>query len=138
MKIGFICTGNSARSQMAEGYARHLAKLYGKDIEVYSAGSSPADRVNPLAISVMQEDGIDISSHYPKSIEEIPYGELDIVIALCGDAVETCPVVVGARTEYWGLPDPAKAEGSYEEKLEFFRRVRDEIKAKVEKLIKEV
>ncbi|QWK19276.1 MAG: arsenate reductase ArsC [Hydrogenobacter thermophilus] len=137
MKIGFICTGNSARSQMAEGYAKHFARLYGKDVEIYSAGSNPADRVNPLAILVMREDGIDISSHYPKSIEEIPYGELDIVITLCGDAAETCPVVVGARMEHWGLPDPAKAEGSYEEKLEFFRRVRDEIKARVEKLIKE-
>ncbi|MCS7284752.1 MAG: arsenate reductase ArsC [Hydrogenobacter thermophilus] len=138
MRIGFICTGNSARSQMAEGYAKYFAKLYGKDVEIYSAGSNPADRVNPLAIEVMEEEGIDISLNYPKPIEDIPYQQLDIVITLCGDAAETCPAVVGARTEHWNLPDPAKVEGSHEEKLEFFRRIRDEIKLRVEKLIKEL
>jgi arsenate reductase len=138
MKIGFICTGNSARSQMAEAYAKYFAKLYGKQVEIYSAGSQPAERVNPYAIRVMEEEGIDMSAHYPKSIEDIPYRELDVVITLCGDAKETCPVVPRARMEHWGLPDPAKYEGSEEEKLEFFRKIRDEIKRRVEELIKGV
>jgi arsenate reductase len=138
MKIGFICTGNSARSQMAEAYAKYFAKLYGKQVEIYSAGSQPAERVNPYAIRVMEEDGIDMSAHYPKSIEDIPYQGLDMVITLCGDAKETCPVVPEARMEHWGLPDPAKHEGSEEEKLEFFRKIRDEIKRRVEELIKGV
>jgi len=136
MKIGFICTGNSARSQMAEAYAKYFAKLYGKQVEIYSAGSQPAERVNPYAIRVMEEEGIDMSAHYPKSIEDIPYREFDVVITLCEDAKETCPVVPGARMEHWGLPDPAKYEGSEEEKLEFFRKIRDEIKRRVEELIK--
>ncbi|MFZ8862417.1 MAG: arsenate reductase ArsC [Thermocrinis sp.] len=136
MKLGFICTGNSARSQMAEAYAKYFAKLYGKQVEIYSAGSQPAERVNPYAIRVMEEEGIDMSAHYPKSIEDIPYQELDVVITLCGDAKETCPVVPEAKMEHWGLPDPAKHEGSEEEKLEFFRKIRDEIKRRVEELIK--
>ncbi|MGB9873503.1 MAG: arsenate reductase ArsC, partial [Hydrogenobacter sp.] len=110
--------------------------LYGKDVEVYSAGSSPAKEIHPFAIRVMQEEGIDISSQHPKPIEAIPYDKLDIVITLCGDAKETCPYVPGARMDHWGLPDPAKAEGSEEERLEFFRKVRDEIKARVEELIR--
>jgi arsenate reductase len=137
-KIAFICTGNSARSQMAEGYGKYFAKLYGKDVEIYSAGSNPSGYVHPLAIKVMAEDGIDISQQYSKHINEIPINEVDYVITLCGDAAETCPVVPGAKTEHWGLPDPAKVEGSEEEKLEFFRKVRDEIKRRVEKLIKEL
>jgi len=137
-KIAFICTGNSARSQMAEGYGKYLANLYGKDVEIYSAGSNPSGYVHPLAIKVMAEDGIDISQQYSKHINEIPINEVDYVITLCGDAAETCPVVPGAKTEHWGLPDPAKVEGSEEEKLEFFRKVRDEIKRRVEKLIKEL
>ncbi|WP_299240099.1 arsenate reductase ArsC [Sulfurihydrogenibium sp.] len=137
-KIAFICTGNSARSQMAEGYGKYFAKLYGKDVEIYSAGSNPSGYVHPLAIKVMAEDGIDISQQYSKHIDEIPINEVDYVITLCGDAAETCPVVPGAKTEHWGLPDPAKVEGSEEEKLEFFRKVRDEIKRRVEKLIKEL
>jgi len=135
-KIAFICTGNSARSQIAEGYAKHLARLYNLEVEVYSAGSKPAPSVNPLAVKVMAEDGIDISSHYPKSLKEIPFSELDLVITLCGDAKETCPYVSSQRREHWGLPDPAKAEGSEEEKLAVFRKVRDEIKARVEALFR--
>jgi len=135
-KIAFICTGNSARSQIAEGYAKHLAKLYNLEVEIYSAGSKPAPLVNPLAIKVMAEDGIDISSQYPKPLEEIPLSDLDLVITLCGDAKETCPYVPYQRREHWGLPDPAKAEGTEEEKLEIFRKVRDEIKTRVEDLMK--
>jgi arsenate reductase len=84
----------------------------------------------------MTEDGIDISSHHPTSLEEIPFSELDLVITLCGDAKETCPYAPSQRREHWGLPDPAKAEGTEEEKLMVFRKVRDEIKARVEDLFR--
>jgi arsenate reductase len=138
-KIAFICTGNSARSQMAEGYGKYFAKLYGKDVEIYSAGSNPSGYVHPLAIKVMAEDGIDISQQYSKYIDEIPVNEVDYVITLCGDAAETCPVVPGAKTEHWGLPDPARVIGPTEDaKLEAFRKIRDQIKEKVERLIKEI
>ena len=124
---------------MAEGYGKYFAKLYGKDAEIYSAGSNPAGYVHPLAIKVMAEDGIDISDQYSKHIDEIPIYEVDFVITLCGDAAETCPVVSGAKTEHWGLPDPAKVVGPDEEaKLEAFREVRDIIKEKVQKLIQEI
>ncbi len=112
-----------------------MARLYNLEVEIYSAGSKPAPSVNPLAVKVMAEDGIDISSHRPKSLEEIPFSELDLVITLCGDAKETCPYVPSQRREHWGLPDPAKAEGPEEEKLAVFRKVRDEIKARVEELV---
>ncbi|QER42842.1 arsenate reductase ArsC [Thermodesulfobacterium sp. TA1] len=135
MKIAFICTGNSARSQMAEGYAKHFANLYGVNVEVYSAGSKPEPVVNPLVIKVMAEDGIDITSQYPKSIEEIPLAEVDLVITLCGDAQETCPYFPAQKREHWGLDDPAKAKGTEEEKLGFFRKIRDEIKERVKILI---
>ncbi len=135
-KIAFICTGNSARSQIAEGYAKHLAKIYNLEVEIYSAGSKPAPSVNPLAIMVMAEDGIDISSQYPKPLEEIPFSELHLVITLCGDAKETCPYLPSQRREHWGLQDPAKVEGTEEEKLEVFRKVRDDIKARVEDLFR--
>ncbi|MGB9766575.1 MAG: arsenate reductase ArsC [Sulfurihydrogenibium sp.] len=138
-KIAFICTGNSARSQMAEGYAKYFAKLYGKDVEVYSAGSNPSGYIHPKAIEVMREDSIDISDQYSKHIDEIPIDQMDYIITLCGDAAESCPVVPSANTQHWGLPDPARVIGPTEDaKLEAFRKVRDEIKNRVEKLIKEL
>jgi arsenate reductase len=135
IKIGFICTGNSARSQMAEGFGKYYSEKLGKDLEVYSAGSNPSKYVHPLAIKVMAEKGIDISNNKSKSLNEIPLNELDYVITLCGDAAETCPVIPGANTQHWGLPDPAKAEGTEEEKLEAFRKIRDEIEKRVKDLI---
>jgi len=136
IKIGFICTGNSARSQMAEGLAKYFIRKLGKEnVEVYSAGSNPAGYIHPLAIKVMHEKGIDISDQRSKSLEEIPVNELDYVITLCGDAAETCPVIPGANTLHWNLPDPAKAEGSEEEKLMVFRKIRDEIEKRVKELI---
>ncbi|WP_457600426.1 arsenate reductase ArsC [Hydrogenivirga sp.] len=129
MKIAFICTGNSARSQIAEGFARHLAKETGKDIEVYSAGSQPAGYVHKLAVKVMEEVGIDISRHRSKSLDDIPLNELDLVITLCDSARRECPVVPGAKTEHWGIPDPA-GKGLYA-----FRWVRDEIGRRVKELI---
>ncbi|AAC06873.1 arsenate reductase ArsC [Aquifex aeolicus] len=138
MKIAFICTGNSARSQMAEGFAKYYAKKYGLDLEVYSAGSNPAKRIAPEAIKVMKEKGIDISAQYPKKLEDIPLNEMDLIITLCGGAKESCPTVPGARQEHWDLPDPAAYEGSEEERLEFFRKVRDEIEKRVIKLMEEL
>jgi len=135
LKIGFICTGNSARSQIAEGFCKYFAKIYGKNIEIYSAGSDPTGYIHPLAIKVMSEIGIDISNQYSKSINEIPYKELNLVITVCGDAKESCPIIPGIKTEHWEIPDPNKFEGTEEEKLEYFRKVRDQIKNKVEKLI---
>ncbi|ACN98817.1 arsenate reductase ArsC [Sulfurihydrogenibium azorense] len=137
VKIAFICTGNSARSQMAEGYAKFFVKKYGKEVEVYSAGSNPSGYVHPKAIQVMKEDGIDISDQYSKHISEIPINQVDYVITLCGDAAENCPVVPGANTQHWNLPDPARVIGPTEDaKLNAFRNVRDEIKKRVEQLIK--
>ncbi len=138
IKIGFICTGNSARSQMAEGFGKYYAKRLCKDIEVYSAGSNPSGYVHPLAIDVMKEKGIDISKNKSKSLEDIPLNELDYIITLCGDAAENCPVVPNANTIHWELPDPAKAKGNEEEKLKTFREIRDEIEKRVIKLIKEL
>ncbi len=134
IKIGFICTGNSARSQIAEGYAKHFARFTNIKVEVFSAGSNPAGYVHPLAVKVMQEDFIDISKQWSKSLEDIPYNELDIVITLCGDAAESCPHVPSAYTEHWDIPDPAKISGSEDERIAFFRKVRDEIKKKVQEL----
>lgn len=137
IKIGFICTGNSARSQMAEGFAKYFALVYDKDIDIYSAGSNPSGYVHPKAIQVMKEVGIDISDQYSKSLSDIPLNQLDYVITLCGDAAETCPVVPGANTQHWGLPDPARVIGPTEDaKLNAFRQVRDIIRQKVEELVK--
>ncbi len=130
-KIVFLCTGNSCRSQMAEGFARHLA---GDEFEVYSAGLSPAG-LNPLAVEVMSEAGIDISHHSSDSMNRELIKDADIIITLCGDARDSCPMV-GEKTVHfhWPLSDPAKAEGSPEEVKQKFREVRDKIQKKVREL----
>lgn len=131
MRILFLCTGNSCRSQMAEGFARKWVQ----GVEIWSAGTHPADRVNPLAVQVMAEKGIDISTQYPKTVSEVPQ-PVDIVITLCGEAAEECPVFPGAyMTEHWSLPDPAKATGTQEEVLQVFRTVRDEIEQRIQNLM---
>ncbi len=135
-KIAFICIGNSARSQIAEGYAKYFALLKNrKDLEFYSAGSHPTGYIHPLVVKVMLEDGIDISDQYSKGLEAIPYHELDFVITLCGDAAENCPYVPGAKIEHWNVPDPVSSRGSEEERLKIFRKIRDEIKKRVETLL---
>ncbi|MCS7083439.1 MAG: arsenate reductase ArsC [Aquificaceae bacterium] len=123
MNIAFVCVANAARSQMAEGYARHFAALRGLDVNIYSAGAKPGERVHPLAVEVMKEDGIDISKQRPKGLEELPR-ELDIVVMVCS---ELCPDVKGARSISWNIPDPVDIEG--------FRQARDKIKSLVEELI---
>jgi len=127
-KILILCTGNSCRSQMAEGFL----KSFDSELEVYSAGTKPAERVNPKAIQVMQEMGIDISKNYPKDVEKFVNESFDYVITVCDNAKETCPVFTGkvGQQLHIGFEDPAEATGTEEEVLAVFRRVRDEIKEK--------
>ena len=122
----FLCVANSARSQLAEGLAR---AMWPSDIKVWSAGSRPTS-VRPEAVEVLAEIGIDIGGHRSKSVAEIPAAEVDTVITLCGE--EECPVFLGrAERLHWGLPDPAAAAGSPEERLAAFRAVRDEIRRRL-------
>ncbi|PJC47550.1 MAG: protein-tyrosine-phosphatase [Candidatus Omnitrophica bacterium CG_4_9_14_0_2_um_filter_42_8] len=124
-RVLFICTGNSARSQMAEGFLRHMA---GGRFEVFSAGVKPI-AVNPLAIKVMAEIDIDISKHTSKSVMGFIDQNFDYVITVCGNAQKACPVFPGEHEKiHWDLEDPAAAEGSEEEKLDIFRKIRNEIK----------
>ncbi|HET7560433.1 MAG TPA: arsenate reductase ArsC [Limnochordia bacterium] len=121
-----MCTANSCRSQMAEGWAR---ALHSETIEAVSAGTKPS-RVNPLAIAVMQEVGVDISTQRAKGVDAFLEQEFDYVITLCGDANETCPIFAGAaKRVHAGFPDPAQATGSPDEVKQAFRNVRDQIRA---------
>jgi arsenate reductase len=124
--ILFLCVANSARSQLAEGIARSLAP---SGVTVWSAGSQPT-RVRPEAIAALAEIGIDISKHRSKSVSEIPAGDVDMVITLCGE--EECPVFLGrARRLHWGLPDPAGIGGSEADRANAFRRTRDELRRRL-------
>ncbi len=127
-KVLFLCTGNSCRSQMAEGLLRHVA---GDRFEVVSAGTEPST-VNPLAIAVMREIGIDISGHRSKSAGEFLREHFAYVITVCDSASERCPVFpFAAKRLHWSLDDPAAAQGSQQDRLPVFRRVRDEIAERV-------
>lgn len=124
--ILILCTGNSCRSHLAEGILRAEA---GDLLDVQSAGSKPAGYVHPLAIRVMAEIGIDIGAHRSKHMNEFLVGTVETVITVCGNADQACPVYPGQlNRHHWGFDDPAHAEGSEEEKLAVFRRVRDEIR----------
>lgn len=132
-KVLFLCTGNSARSQMAEGFLRHMAE---DRFKVYSAGVKPT-AVNPLAIKVMAEIGIDISKHRSKSVMEFIDQSFDYVVTVCGNAQKTCPVFPGEHEKvHWDIEDPVAYEGNKEDKLKVFRKIRDEIKNNVLALIK--
>ncbi|KAB2662456.1 MAG: arsenate reductase ArsC [Verrucomicrobia bacterium] len=121
-----LCTGNSCRSHLAEGFLRSAA---GDLLNVQSAGSKPAGYVHPLAIQVMQEVGIDISSHRSKPLTDFLEQNIDTVITVCGNADQACPIFPGQMRRYhWPFEDPAHATGTEVEKLEVFRRVRDEIR----------
>ena len=126
-----ICTGNSCRSQMAEGFL----KSFDKTLEVYSAGTHPAEKVNPNAVIVMKELGIDISRHVPEQVDKYIGKEWDYVITVCGGAKEVCPAFTGKVKErlHIGFDDPADAVGSEEEILAVYRRVRDDIKKEFNK-----
>jgi arsenate reductase len=122
-----LCTGNSCRSHMAEGFLRAFA---GEILDVQSAGSKPAGYVHPLAIQVMSEKSIDISTHRSKPLTEFLNQPIETVITVCGKADQVCPIFPGqANRHHWPFDDPAHATGSDEEKLAVFRRVRDEIAA---------
>lgn len=124
-KILFLCTANSCRSQMAEGIVNHFM---GDLLEAASAGTE-ASYVNPRAIGVLKEIGIDISRHRSKCLDEFISDKFDYVITLCGDANEKCPLFFGGvQRIHIGFPDPAKATGSEAEILDEFRKVRDQIK----------
>lgn len=123
-----LCTGNSARSQMAEGLLRSMA---GQEFEVASAGVDPS-RVRPEAIEAMQELGIDISGHRSKSVDEFAGQEFDYVITVCDNAKEQCPVFPGrTRRLHWSFEDPAATQGDEEVRMAVFRRVRDEIQVRL-------
>jgi len=126
MKILVLCTGNSCRSQMAEGFL----KQFNPQWEIYSAGTKPAEKVNPYAIYVMNEIGIDISSNTPKMVDQFLDQEFDYVITVCDGAKETCPMFTGKVKHrlHIGFEDPAEAMGSEEFILNEFRRIRDQIK----------
>ncbi len=132
----FLCTGNSCRSQMAEGFARELGK---EILEPFSAGTMPAGFVHPNAVKVMKEEGIDISKQSSKDIDPNLLNEMDMVITLCGSAEATCPMTPPhIKRLHWPINDPTKASGTEEEVLKAFRKARDEIKARMLKLIEEV
>ena len=126
IKILILCTGNSCRSQMAEGFL----KSFDPNLEVYSAGTAPAERVHPKAVQVMVEEGIDIRNNYPKSVDQFIDQSFDYVITVCDAAKESCPVFTGnvKHRLHIGFEDPAEATGTEEEILAVFRKVRDEIK----------
>ena len=125
MKILILCTGNSCRSQMAEGFLATYESL-----EVHSAGTQPADRVHPKAVRVMQESGIDISGHRPKMVDLFLTRSFDYVITVCDNAKENCPLFAGdvKHRLHIGFEDPAEATGTDEEVLAVFRKVRDQIR----------
>jgi len=125
-RILILCTGNSCRSQMAEGFL----KSFGPNLEVYSAGTQPGARVHPMTVAVMNEVGIDLSRSSPKSVDQFIAEPFHYVITVCDHAKETCPIFTGKVKHrlHIGFDDPAEAAGSEEEVLSVFRRVRDEIR----------
>jgi len=134
LNVLFLCTGNSCRSQMAEGWARHLR---GDQIEPYSAGIEKHG-LNPNAVKVMAEAGVDITAHFSKTLDDLTNVKLDYVVTVCGHAHETCPMFPGEATVvHHGFDDPpklAKAESDPEKALDHYRRVRDEIRTYIETL----
>ncbi|HZU04286.1 MAG TPA: arsenate reductase ArsC [Ktedonobacteraceae bacterium] len=133
MRVLFLCTHNSSRSQMAEGLLRVRG---GAAYEVFSAGTEPRV-VHPLAIKAMQEIGIDISHQSAKGIEAFASAPpMDLVVTVCDEAQEACPFFPNARRQiHWGFPDPSQAQGSEEERLTVFRQVRDQISAKITRFL---
>ena len=127
-RVIFICTHNSARSQMAEGLLRHIA---GDRFDVYSAGTE-ATSVRPEEITVMREVGIDISDQTSKTLERYLHEPWDYVITVCDDANESCPVFPGAADRsHWSFEDPSKATGTENERLEVFRKTRNEVAGRI-------
>lgn len=130
MKVLILCTGNSCRSQMAHGFLQS----FDPKLEVFSAGTKPAEKVNPLAVKAMQEKGIDISAHTPHNVDEYLKESWDYVITVCGGANESCPTFIGnvKHRIHIGFDDPSVTVGSEEFVMAEFHRVRDEIKTRFE------
>jgi arsenate reductase len=134
-RVLFLCTGNSARSQMAEGLVSHFL---GDRWEAYSAGTAPTGHVHPLAIQAMAELGIDISAQRSKSVDEFRDTDFDLVITVCDQAAQNCPLWLGpGQVKHMGFPDPAAATGSEAERLEVFRQVRDGLHQEVLRYLEE-
>ena len=134
MRVLILCTGNSARSQMAEGLLRHDG---GPEYEVFSAGTHPS-HVRPEAIQVMREAGIDISGHRSKSVDEFLGKSFDYVVTVCDNARDNCPIFPGATKRiHWNLEDPASVQGTEEERLAAFRLVRDQLRERVKSFVHE-
>lgn len=128
-RVLFLCTGNSARSQMAEALLKHLG---GSDFEVFSAGTKPQSEVNPFAIEALKEKGIPTDGLYPKLVGEMVKFEIDLVVTVCDSAKQSCPHFPTAkRMEHWSLEDPAAFQGTYDEILFTFRETRDEIERRI-------
>lgn len=133
-KILVLCTGNSARSQMGEGLFRAAG---GGRVEVFSAGTNPSS-VRPEAIAVMKEIGIDISAHRSKSVEEFTGQPMDYVVTVCDQARDNCPVFpAGSERIHWSLEDPAAVQGGEQERLAAFRRIRDQLRRRVESFFRQ-
>ena len=131
-RVLFLCTGNSCRSQMAEGLLRYSA---GESIEPASAGTNPLG-LNAQAVAAMAEVGIDISAHESKHVDSLIGESFDYVITVCDNARESCPVFPGqTRQLHWGFEDPAQAEGTDAERMAVFRRVRDEITTRIREFL---
>jgi len=134
-RVLILCTGNSCRSQMAEGFL----KSFDNRVNVYSAGTNPSSKVHSKAVKVMDEIGIDISSGFPKSVDQFLDQSYDYVITVCDNAKETCPVFMGDVGEnvHIGFDDPAEATGTEEEIISEFRRIRDEIHSRLQQFYNE-
>ena len=133
-RLLFLCTGNSCRSQMAEGFARHYA---GDTLEVYSAGTNP-EPIRRETVEVMREVGIDISGQRSKGLDAVPR-DVDVVVTVCDRAAEACPFFPGSpRILHWSLPDPAQAQGTPDQVKEAYRAVRDRIAELVRALVSEL
>lgn len=133
MNLLFLCTGNSCRSQMAEGWARYL----GSELcDFIASAGIEAHGLNPRAVQVMSEAGVDISNHESSLVDSFDLDQFSLVVTVCGDADEHCPLLPpGTEKRHWPLSDPAKLTGSHDEILEGFRASRDEIRSRVEALI---
>ena len=128
-QVLFLCTGNSCRSQMVEGLVNHYL---GDEWQAYSAGTDPSGYVHPLAVDAMSELDIDISQNLSKSVDEFRHTDFDLVVTVCDDAAENCPVWLGPeRVVHVSFPDPAKAEGADIERFAVFQRVRDDIGVRI-------
>ena len=135
----FLCTGNSCRSQMAEGWAKELASQGGNDGLVVESAGIESHGKNPRAIAVMQQAGVDISGQESTRLTDEMLERADLVVSVCGHADENCPVLpAGTRKTHWPLDDPAKAQGTEEEIMQVFQASRDDIRRRVNELLTEL